>query len=272
MIAFEECWPLSATLGTASNFESQLRALVQVAQAIKIKEAAGLGTLGYALSEGNTSVLSGSTEDHHVKLVSRAIQKPKDFWEWVVGQSSNAQSLAVVEAAQKAYRRGGWPWDRAFMQAAAYLAVLNPMPAICIAPSVTEPTPLWVALDKHTSEGKTVFRNIAKQTGCSSRQVFWVSFYFESARTNTTADSYWWMRECQWRLRQVNLAYDEAEVLWAQLRPMVIQLLEASTDQLKLHLDSLAQFPLEPSNINPLNQGTEQSQRDSPRQLQLPLE
>jgi hypothetical protein len=83
IITFEECWPLGTNLQLKADFEGLLAILTEVARAVKIKDAAGLGVLAYEFSDGDSSVLSGTPEDQHIRRVAEAIINPQDFWTWV---------------------------------------------------------------------------------------------------------------------------------------------------------------------------------------------
>lgn len=241
VITFEECWPLGTEFDLTDDFANTVNALVRVAKSVKVKDATGLGTLAYILSTGNNSVLSGSPEDYHIKVVSEAIKRPKDFWEWVVTKCSQEEQHALVKSAQKAHRRGGWPWDKAFMQAAAYIAITEGLPAVRTAKrKKLKEFPLWIALDKHTPQGKQGLREAAKNIGIPWYQLFWVSFYFESAITNEEADSYWWSREVRWRLHSVGLDVEKARVLWYKAQPIVSRILTMEAEQLQYHLATTA--------------------------------
>lgn len=235
-ITFEECWPLGNNLHLAVDFKGCLNALICVAKAVKVKDAAGLGVLAYTLSEGDTSVLSHNTEDIHIQRVCEAIRNPQDFWIWAKERCLREDQQLLVEASLKAYRRGGWPWDRALIQAAAYLAVINGVPGALSTEHVLD-VPFWVGLDKHTPQGKKAFQDAAKDIGIPARQLSWVSFYFESARFNENLASDWWSRECQWRLSQIGLTYDEALLIWDKARPVLIKILREEAESLWMHLD-----------------------------------
>ena len=232
VITFEECWPLGAKLDLSTEFTNTVNSLIRAAQSVKVKDATGLGTLAYALSTGDDSVLSGSPEDRHIKIVSEAIKRPKDFWDWVTTNCSQESQSTLVDVAQKAYRRGGWPWDRAFMQAAAYLAVTGNTPIVTTAKQQSKEFPLWVALDKHTPQGKQALRHVAKKIGVLSNQLFWVSFYFESALTNEATDSFWWSKEVNWRLHQIGLDFDRASLIWDKAQPIISEILKAEVEDL----------------------------------------
>ena len=96
--------------------------------------------------------------------------------------------------------------------------------------------PFWVALDKHTPEGKEALRRAAKIVGIPWRQALWVSFYFESALTNAAVKSSWWEREIQWRLRRIGLSYDEARSVWYEVQPVVSEVLKPAADGLHAHV------------------------------------
>lgn len=242
VIAFEECWPLGVNLEPMPDLASIIDFLTQVTQSVKFKDAAGLGSLAYALSEGDDSVLSGSATDQDIKIVANAIKRPKDFWNWVSTQCSRECQCALVENAHKSYRRGGWPWDRAFMQTAAYLAVTTGLPVANQVNRFGHSTwdfPFWVALDKHTPQGKKALREAAKRVGIPWRQMNWISFYFESALANAIAPSPWWKREMEWRLNCTGLDIDTARSIWTTTRQVVIEILNEDADRLRAHVQSL---------------------------------
>src|SRR5262249_12510223 len=137
-----------------------------------------------------------------------------------------------------AYKGGGWPWDRAFMQAAAYLAVMQALPVVARSETPNGAFPYWVALDKHTPAGKTALREGAKRLKLPARQGMWRSFYFESALVNDSSPSYWWTRETQWRLKQVGLTPEAAQTLWQTVRPVVADLLDTGANALRQHLEN----------------------------------
>ncbi len=72
IITFEECWPLGTNLHLKTDFEGILATLTEVARTVKVKEAAGLGVLAYEFSDGDTSVLSGTPEDQHIRSMAAA--------------------------------------------------------------------------------------------------------------------------------------------------------------------------------------------------------
>ena len=101
IITFEECWPLGTGLVFNRRFHSKVAALVKVTQATKAKDAAGLGTLGYALSRGDQTVLTGAPDDKHIRLVAGAIERPKDFWAWIESQAKSDVHKAIIENANR---------------------------------------------------------------------------------------------------------------------------------------------------------------------------
>ena len=240
VIVAEECWPLMGKWKLPKKVEAQQTTirdmLSQAALCTKFKDAAGLGSLAYALSEGDNSVLTGSHEDADIKRISAAIKRGKKYWEWVVSQCSCEPTTRLVTRAAEAYRKGGWPWDRAFMQAAAYLAVTEGLPKLHVGSKSELKFPFWVALDKHTPQGKTVLSKVAKEAGFPWRQLNWVSFYYESGLVHNLAPSQWWEREKKWRLGKAGLSLDEAKSMWAEARPAFIELLRDASERLEQHI------------------------------------
>jgi len=219
VIVAEECWPELLTWrlprGTGPGSPGERRRLQHhaivdkltcVARRKKLKDAAGLGTLAFALSQGDESVLTGRPEDIHVRRVCAAIGDQRAYWEEMT--LSTGDTLRLVKNAHAAYRKAGWPWDRAFIQAAAYLASLEAgIPKATNAPEEEDGSdfPFYVALDKHTPEGKAALRAVSRDIGVSYRVLNWVSFYCESGRVNERSPSPWWKREVVWRLAKVGL-------------------------------------------------------------------
>ena len=242
VITFEECWPLGSELHSPLKFEDALRVLKSVAIAVKMKDAAGLGSLAYEYSTGVSSVLTGESEDHDIRNVSKAIKEPQNFWDWAIHKcSQDSQRTQFIQAAKDAHRRGGWPWDLAFMQAAAYLAVTNKVPMVLSSEQAPIACPLWAALDKHTAQGKYALRKAAEIMGVTGRQLMWISFYCESALTNESTESYWWSREIRWRLSQFGLDYDKAKNIWQKAQYTVSELLKEEATQLQTHFQNPSQ-------------------------------
>ena len=241
VIIVEECWPLIGEWELPKRIEEQHAAIRDVlsraATCSKFKDATGLGSLAYALSEGDDSVLTGSNEDADIKHVSAAIKREKEYWEWIVSQCSSASTNRLVKRASDAYRKGGWPWDRAFIQAAAYLAVIEGLPKLPAGSKNELEFPFWVALDKHTPQGKVALSKAAKETGFPWRQLNWVSFYCESGLVHNLNPSRWWDREVKWRLGKIGLSLDEAKSMWTKARPIFMELLRDESKQLEQHID-----------------------------------
>lgn len=244
IIIFEECWPLGAELLLPLDLDGALSALTYTASREKDKEAAGLGTLAYVLSTGDTSVLSNisQNEQEHIVAVYEGIKKPHEFWQSMHDQCANHTQKKLIEAAHKAHRTGGWPWDKAFMQAAAYLAVTRGIPKVYTA-NVTLPCPFWVGIDKHTPKGKEALIQVASEMHISSRLLSWISFYCESAVTNklATTDTQWWTREIAWRLERIRLDYHAASNIWKEAQQHIAKLLEGEAKSLQEHLDVFKQ-------------------------------
>ncbi len=240
IIIFEECWPLGAELPLPLDFDGALQALIDAASKEKHKEAAGLGTLAYVLSTGDTSVLSDipQAEQEHIVAVCKGVRNPREFWQSIRNQCTNDAQERLIEAAHKAHRTGGWPWDKAFMQAAAYLTVTRDIPSVYPAER-TLSCPLWIGIDKHTLKGKEALIKAASEMHISSRSLSWISFYCESALTNKLADTgtQWWTREIAWRLRRIGLDYHTASGIWKEARQHVSTLLEGEATSLQKHLD-----------------------------------
>jgi len=236
VITFEECWPLGADIVPRMNREDIIAQLTVVAKSVKVKDAAGLGTLAYVLSNGDRTVLTGSYYDQDIRIVAAAIARPSDFWNWAIRTSESDRQRAIVESAHKAFRGGGWPWDRAFMQAAAYLEVTDCRLHSDSTEATKGPFPFWIAIDKHTEAGRKALSSAAKTLRLPVRQLSWASFYCEGAVTNYSTESPWWNAEMKWRLMRVGLTVLQAKILWDGARPSIIDLLYEQSTSLQEHI------------------------------------
>ncbi len=244
VIIAEECYPLMGEWELPSQKDAQLSALKEIlSQAachIKFKDAAGLGSLAYALSEGDDSVLNDSDEDTHIKHICAAIKNKDNYWKWIFSQCSCDKTMRFVERTSAAYRKGGWPWDKAFIQATAYLVVMDGLPKQLENKKETKEEakfPFWVALDRHTPQGKVAISKLAKEKGFPWRQLNWASFYCESGIVYDQVPSRWWDREIEWRLGKVGLSLDEAKSMWTKARPRFIELIRDESARLEQHLE-----------------------------------
>lgn len=243
VIVAEECWPLAVCLDPTIGLPHIDELLRRVSRATKMKDAAGLGSLAYALSQGDGTVLRGGPSDREIRVIMTATQRPNDFWAWAERQATQDQQSALVAATKRAFRRGGWPWDRAFMLSAAFLAVTSGIPTVEHASHTSEPFPWWIALDKHTPEGKNAISAAAREAKVPVRNALWLSFYFESSLCNSLGDSPWWQRELTWRLSKLGLELDHAHEIWMNLRPRVMDRLNHLAQDLQKHLHQSEEQP-----------------------------
>ncbi|MGH9714007.1 MAG: hypothetical protein ACRD5M_11990 [Candidatus Acidiferrales bacterium] len=224
---------MAASLSIDRELSSKRTALLSVAKAIKQKDAAGLGALAHAYKEGDDSMMDCVPDRRTLRIVSEALERPEGFFRWITTQGSAQQCADVIWAAQRYLPAATWEWDKACILAGALLATIGDVPKIEPAEAPSDEFPYWVALDKHTPEGKVVLTEAAKLTNSSHRRLTWASFYCESARVNQLLPSLWWDAEKMWRLRRAGLSVNEAEDLWSRARPLVRERLEEGAASLK---------------------------------------
>jgi len=234
VVTFEECWPYGLKISYEKDEETVLNHYLNIAKTSKNKNAAGLGSLAYAFSKGELTVLNGHLEDSAIKIVGEAIKRPNDFWQWIYKQKLNEIQKTLVFNADKGFRKAGWPWDRAFTLAAAYLAMKDEIPPISFSETNRNiDFPFWVGIDKHTKEGKVAIRTAAKKIGFNSNKALWLAFYFESAKCNAIDHSPWWEREIAWRMKKLELSMDIAKMTWERMKPIIVELLGKEAQKLK---------------------------------------
>ena len=224
VFTFEEAWPYGRHVTFSKAEDENLRHILALCSLQKNKDAAGLGSLAYALTEGNDSVLRDDDDDWYVRVVARALGDKDKFRAWARDEALHLDpdQALVVSKAIEGSKKAGWPWDKAFTYAAALLAIKYPVPGLVDAPlSATDPFPFWVAIDKHTQQGKEAIRRAAKNLGIPANSALWLSFYFESATCQSLAPSPWWDRERSWRLGKLGLSEVDGRDAWGQLRTLV---------------------------------------------------
>ena len=227
IITFEECWQLGSELIFNRKFHSKVAALIKVTRAAKSRDASGLGYLAHALNDGDTSVLNGTADDKHIKIIANAIRRPDDFWQWIISRKQLSEKTSLVDNALR-FKQEGLPRDRAVIQSAAYLAVTGKKARPQELDPIDQSFPYWVVFDRHTQIGKLVMRDVARDLHIPLPQLEWTFFYFEGARTNGEIPSYWWDRHCHWYFQKVGLPADEAHLLW---EPAKVQVFEALTKE-----------------------------------------
>jgi hypothetical protein len=151
----------------------------------------------------------------------------------VVSQNKAQRASDVIWAAKQYLPAATWQWDKACILAGALLATLHDVEVMEPADIPSGEFPYWVALDKHTEEGKVALGEVAKRLSSSYRQLIWASFYCESSRVNRLVTSPWWEAERTWRLRRAGLTPDAADELWSRARPLVRELLAEDAASLK---------------------------------------
>ena len=235
IITFEECWPLGGELIFNRKFHSKVAALIKVTRATKSREAAGLGYLANALVDGDATVLNGTPDDKHVKIIANAIKRPDDFWQWIAASKIPDKKMVLVENAKR-FKDEGLPRDRAVILAAAYLAMIGEIPSGKQLPPADQAFPYWVAFDKHTTEGKLAMRDVARDLHIAPPQLEWTCFYFEGAKTNGEIPSKWWNRNCDRHFKKIGLPVEEAHLIWEPAKPQVIEALAGYSRDLQKEL------------------------------------
>jgi hypothetical protein len=233
VITFEECWPMAQHLSISTHFDSRLAAFLRVASAEKQKDAAGLGALAYAFGEGDQTMLDVVPNRWALRTISEALRRPLPFFEWAQANCASPTALQIVDAARRYLAAATWGWDKACIIAGAFLAITVGVPESRIASDADGAFPYWVALDKHTPQGKAILHEVARERSVSYRHLIWSSFYFESAKVNAIVESPWWSAERAWRLTRAGLTTDAAEQLWEGLRAVIAEWLRPEAEELR---------------------------------------
>lgn len=235
VMTFEEAWPYGLKVTFGRSESEVLGHYLALCGSEKNKDAAGLGSLAYALSEDDRSVLADDEGDWYIRVIAKALKEREKFWDWIKSEAVKVNPIQnqLIDRAYEGSKKAGWPWDKAFTYAAALLALKEPVPnSSRINSSTSGEFPYWTAIDKHTKRGKEVIRAVAKDLDVPANTALWLSFYLESAVCAHMTFSPWWEREKRWRMAKLGLLQIEAENIWSKLRPIVAERLSDDAEQL----------------------------------------
>lgn len=242
VLVFEECWQHADILHQNAPITAKLR---EISHSSKNKNASGLGSMAHAFLEGDLSTLEYTQDLSPLKIVTAALKRPESFFAWAQKQCSDEDQLSTVLAAKQYFSRASWPWDKAFMIAGAYLHLnCDVPPELCIQAYTEDPFPYWVAVDKHTPQGKAALRQVAASIGMPEIQLQWTSFYLESAKTQNLTYSPWWESETKWRLSEIGLTETTAADLWNFASPLVQAAALESAELLRTVIERPSRYAL----------------------------
>lgn len=238
VICAEECWPFLNDFNYSVDKDEILSTISIMSKLEKNKDAAGLGSLSYALSIGDETVLEDKENNRPIKIIANAIHRPDDYWNWLISISKSKEEEQFVNHLTSLHKKAGWPWDKAFIQSAGFLYINEPTRVVkLIEFNEDKEFPYWIAMDKHTKEGKSAIQDIANYMKLAKQQLAWISFYLESGVTNFSHPSYWWEREKKWRLNKVGISINQAKDIWEEAKPKIIERLRPEVDYLKSHVN-----------------------------------
>ncbi|SDZ30701.1 hypothetical protein SAMN05444506_11476 [Pseudomonas syringae] len=212
VILLEECWPFARS--TKCNTPSILT-LKKIASSKKNKDASGLGSLAYEYSNGNRRAATDSPDTLSVKIVAAGLQRPEDFFYWLENRTLSLEQKAIIDYSKLLLKMASWQWDKAFCIAASYLAISSVSETAPFSPVSESEFPIWVAIDKHTPEGRAAIQRASMKLKVPFNQLSWISFYLESARVNYLVESPWWTAERKWRFGHLNMTESYAEEVWS---------------------------------------------------------
>lgn len=247
LTTFRACWPLVPACRFKRSFASKVAVMISATQSVKNQDAAGLGAMAYALANGDQSVLNvlenggRDSEDpspgkglwdqksiaHHLKVMANAIMRPADFWDWV-----ETRDVKGLTATVRRLKNIGRPFDRAIIQAAAYMLTLTKPPALYKVAPEDERFPYWVAFDHHVAQGKQALVQISRDLHLPFSQMKWMLFYYEGSKTQKRLPSIWWDRYCTWRFKKVGLSPETSALIWATARPQLMATLKEDASRL----------------------------------------
>ena len=253
IIAFEECWPLAASISLDRDFASKQKALLDVATAIKQKDAAGLGALADAYYQSkqvlkeDKSIFKFVPDKSIFNTLVDGLNDPAEFFQSLHKSSKSDNSIAIIKVAEQFYPLAHKSWDKAIIMAGALLSTVTDIPPVRKAENPEGDFEYWAGIDKHTPQGADALRDVAKTLNINITQLKWVSFYFESARCNEMEKSPWFEAEMKWKLCQQQLSFEAAEEIWLKARDLVSERLAKVAVILQMKLSKIEKVVKEES-------------------------
>lgn len=234
VMIYEECWVLGNRV-TSGNLITQY---VTLAQTVKNKDAAGLATLAVKLHEGDWKAMRGNpNQKAAIMSVTNAIGNPKEFWDWA--RKKGRGHIGRIEAAKAAVTKASFETDATMMFAAAYFTVKDLVPLVTDAqPLNSSEFPYWIAFDKHTDVGREIIIEAAKQLDIYPSRAMQLAFYLEGAVCNGMTTSPYWQLAKDWQMEKMGYTYSQANVIWDQLKPIIIELTKDKVKDLKERIEN----------------------------------
>lgn len=254
VMVFEESWAYANKLNFENKEEYILNQYLSLSETIKNKDVAGLGLFAYNYSEGITKNLNYIDKEKlkYIKHISQGIKRPVDFWNWVKDESKNDFDKSIfIEKSHQAFKKASWAWDKAFIISGAYLAIVEGLPEVKISNLIID-CPYWLGIDKHTEIGRNYLKVLSNKNNINIDIVYTLSFYLEGAICNEIEPSYWWTKEIELILNNINMSFKDAQILWNKLKIDFVNSLQGQLKSIdenlniisKINIDTLEQMEL----------------------------
>jgi hypothetical protein len=232
VIAYEECWTYADQLLYPKQPYKLLDEYKTLTTTIKNLNADALASLAMKVKEGVSSALIGSSKDKRaIQTVANAIKKPEEFWDWIKKQPDYKKYAKRINAAERDIDKADFEGDKAMMFAAAYLALKYPIPETKFTnPNNDIDFPYWIALDKHTSLGRTIYSQACQSINIWPTRGLKIGFYLEGAVVNQMTNSPFWDLVKEWKMNRIGYSIPEAEEIWNKLKPILIGMSKLDVD------------------------------------------
>jgi len=232
VIAYEECWTYADQLLYPTQPHKLLKEYRTLTTTIKNLNADALVSLAVKVSEGESSALVGSKKDQKaIQSVANAIKKPDEFWAWIKSELDYKKNAKRIDAAVRDIDKADFEGEKTMMLAAAYLALRYPIPETKFATPDNDPDfPYWIALDKHTSLGKTIYSQACQSINIYPTRGLKIGFYLEGAVINQMTNSPFWDLVKEWKMNRIGYSIPEAEEIWNKLKPILIEMSKLDVD------------------------------------------
>lgn len=224
IITYEECWMYGDNFIDGQSEYKITEHYKNLAVSVKNKNAAGLASLANSYNKGNRSVLSSadSIQSKAITTIANAIKSPKKYWTWIKDQPGYKKNKSRIDKAEKAISKLVYDEEKAMTYATAYFCIKDNIPDVVEIPPNNSLFPYWVAIDKHTPDGRDIITTVAQKYKIRPDRLMWIAFFMEGSLCNKMTESPYWELAKLWKMKNMRLTIEEAEVIWENVKSDVI--------------------------------------------------
>lgn len=233
IITYEECWPYGNNLIPRESKFKIIEHYKKLAISEKNKNAAGLAGLANLYTNENRIInqLDQMTATA-IRTIANSIKNTDEYWDWIKHQSNYRKHKFMIEKVREASIKASFSEEEAMFYSSAYFCIKDQVPVVSELPAKQDEFPYWVAIDKHTTEGKDILAEIAEKYKILPYHLYQIAFFMEGSVCNKVINSPYWELFSEIELRRRGYRIKEAQDIWDQVKQDVIDLSAKHVDEM----------------------------------------